>query len=187
MYATAINAAYEHLIKPIESVPGREDLTLIGNLDWGTWKHDVSRFVSSQNEAQTLILLPLLQLQHLTCFAGAMYVLSPVPATGADNFSYRLGLGAKLLNRPHDLETGINVTNACVWVYESSASGIGGESTTFYKKDDPSRFAVMDNPGTRGSLVYDSVTMLNCGCRLSQTGKARCKSSCTLACAGESS
>ncbi|GAA5969210.1 hypothetical protein JCM11641_007510 [Rhodosporidiobolus odoratus] len=114
MYATAINAAYEHLIKPIESVPGREDLTLIGNLDWGTWKHD---------------------LQHLTCFAGAM-----------------LGLGAKLLNRPHDLETGINVTNACVWVYESSASGIGGESTTFYKKDDPSRFAVLDDPDGEGKI-----------------------------------
>ncbi|BGP12561.1 hypothetical protein JCM10213v2_000478 [Rhodosporidiobolus nylandii] len=114
MYEDAIDSAYEHLIRRIEVVPGREDLTLIGNVDWGTWKND---------------------LQHLTCFAGGM-----------------LGLGAKLLDRPHDLATGENVTNACVWVYESSETGIGGERTTFYNPEEPSRYATLDNPNGPGMI-----------------------------------
>ncbi|GAA5898592.1 hypothetical protein JCM6882_000874 [Rhodosporidiobolus microsporus] len=112
MYEEAIDSAYEHLIRRVETVPGREDLTTIGAVAWGAWKNE---------------------LQHLTCFAGGM-----------------LGLGAKLLARPHDLETGINVTNACVWVYESSATGIGGEATTFYDADEPSRWAVSESPDGSG-------------------------------------
>ncbi|GAA6031931.1 hypothetical protein JCM8097_003346 [Rhodosporidiobolus ruineniae] len=114
LYADAIESAYEFLIKPLEVIPGRDDLTTIGNVDWGTWKNE---------------------LQHLTCFAGGM-----------------LGLGAKLLDRPHDLETGINVTNACVWVYESSATGIGGETTSFYDKDEKSRWSVQEDPKGRGQI-----------------------------------
>ncbi|GAA5834942.1 hypothetical protein JCM11251_002067 [Rhodosporidiobolus azoricus] len=114
MYEEAIDSAYEHLIRPIKSVPGREDLTTIGTVAWGAWKNEM---------------------QHLTCFAGGM-----------------LGLGAKLLARPHDLETGINVTNTCVWIYESSATGIGGEATTFYDENEPSRWAVVDKPDGSGKV-----------------------------------
>ncbi|GAA5859607.1 hypothetical protein JCM8547_006161 [Rhodosporidiobolus lusitaniae] len=106
LYASAVDSAQEHLIRRIEVVPGREDLTIVGNKDWGTWKND---------------------LQHLTCFAGGM-----------------LGLGSRLLARPHDFETGVNVTNACVWVYESSETGVGGETTSFYGNEEGSRWAVVD-------------------------------------------
>ena len=54
MYEEAIDAAYEYLIKPVESVPGREhDLLTIWTMNWGSYRHE---------------------LQHLTCFAGGMYV-----------------------------------------------------------------------------------------------------------------
>ncbi|GAA5825216.1 hypothetical protein JCM10212_002960, partial [Sporobolomyces blumeae] len=104
MYENAIESAYKYLVRPIETVPGRDGLTNIGTVNWGAYRHE---------------------LQHLTCFAGGM-----------------LGLGAKLLDRPKDMETALNFTEACVWVYESSATGVGGESTTFYLKDDPSRWVV---------------------------------------------
>ena len=39
------------------------------------------------------------ELEHLTCFAGAM-----------------LGLGAKLLDRPEDLDYGKKVTQTCYWM-----------------------------------------------------------------------
>ncbi|GAA5940310.1 glycoside hydrolase family 47 protein [Sporobolomyces koalae] len=110
MYEKAIESAYEYLIRPVESVPGREhDLTTIGTMNWGSYRHE---------------------LQHLTCFAGGM-----------------LGLGAKLMQRPRDLEIAKNFTEACVWVYESSTTGIGGEQTTFFEKNDASRFVSIKEPG----------------------------------------
>lgn len=79
------------------------------------------------------------------------------------------------MKRPSDLEVAINVkrsfhlrepaclsrvltllatqvTNACVWTYESTATGIGGESTTFYSPDEPSRFVVMEYKGAPSCL-----------------------------------
>ncbi|TNY21998.1 glycoside hydrolase [Rhodotorula diobovata] len=112
MYRDAVDSAYEHLIRPVDVVPGREDLTLVGSVNLGKWQPS---------------------LQHLTCFAGGM-----------------LGLGARLLNRPHDLDTAINVTNACAWTYESSKTGIGGENTVFYEAESPSRYMVLDRPDSKG-------------------------------------
>ncbi|GAA5995223.1 glycoside hydrolase family 47 protein [Rhodotorula paludigena] len=114
MYRDAIESAYAYLIRPVGVVPGRDDLTLIGSVNFGAWKPE---------------------LQHLTCFAGGM-----------------LGLGAKLLDRPQDLETAINVTNACAWVYESSKTGIGGEQTLFYDKEDTARFVVLDSKDGSGKV-----------------------------------
>ncbi|GAA5861315.1 hypothetical protein JCM3774_000206 [Rhodotorula dairenensis] len=115
MYREAMDAILEHLVRPLEVIPGRHDLTLLGTKNWGGWQAE---------------------LQHLACFAGGMF-----------------GLGAKLLRRPSDLDVAINVTNACVWVYESSATGIGGESTTFYSPDEPSRFMVMDQKDGHGKQL----------------------------------
>ncbi|GAA5838295.1 hypothetical protein JCM9279_003191 [Rhodotorula babjevae] len=112
MYRAAVDSAYDHLIRPVGVVPGRDDLTLIGTMQLGKWQPS---------------------LQHLTCFAGGM-----------------LGLGARLLDRPHDLDTGINVTNACAWTYESSKTGIGGEHTVFYGSADSSRYMVLDRPDGKG-------------------------------------
>ena len=45
--------------------------------------------------------------QHLACFVGGM-----------------IGIGAKTFDRPQDLETAKQLTDGCVWAYESTASGI---------------------------------------------------------------
>ncbi|BGO96578.1 hypothetical protein NBRC10513v2_000516 [Rhodotorula toruloides] len=114
MYREAIDSAYEYLVRPVEVVPGKDDMAIIGSMSYGSWKPEM---------------------QHLTCFAGGM-----------------LGLGAKLLDRPYDLEAGVNVTNVCTWVYESSETGVGGESTLFYERDEPSRFVVIDRPDGAGKV-----------------------------------
>lgn len=129
MYRDAIESAYAYLIRPVGVVPGRDDLTLIGSVNFGAWKPE---------------------LQHLTCFAGGMCVFVSSSLRQVNKLTTardRLGLGAKLLDRPQDLETAINVTNACAWVYESSKTGIGGEQTLFYDKEDTARFVVLDSKG----------------------------------------
>lgn len=45
--------------------------------------------------------------QHLTCFAGGM-----------------LAIGSKIFGRTQDLETARQVTDGCVWAYESMPTGI---------------------------------------------------------------
>jgi len=41
-----------------------------------------------------------------------------------------LGLGSKILNRPHDLMLAEKITDGCVWAYNITASGVMGESFT---------------------------------------------------------
>ncbi|KAH4260117.1 alpha-1,2-Mannosidase [Parastagonospora nodorum] len=48
---------------------------------------------------------------HLTCFAGGMF-----------------GIGAKLFNRPNDLEIAKKLTEGCVWAYDMTQTGIMPES-----------------------------------------------------------
>lgn len=62
MYREAVDSAYEHLIRPVGVVPGRDDLTLIGTVQLGKWQPS---------------------LQHLTCFAGGMCVTSSSPRLDA--------------------------------------------------------------------------------------------------------
>ena len=45
--------------------------------------------------------------QHLTCFAGGM-----------------VALGAKIFNRPDDLEVGRKLTEGCIWAYRAMPTGI---------------------------------------------------------------
>ncbi|QBZ54211.1 hypothetical protein PoMZ_09906 [Pyricularia oryzae] len=52
--------------------------------------------------------------QHLTCFAGGM-----------------VGIGAKIFNKPDDLDIALQLTDACVWAYNSTASGIMPEIFSF--------------------------------------------------------
>ncbi|KAI9755839.1 MAG: hypothetical protein M4579_004121 [Chaenotheca gracillima] len=58
---------------------------------------------------------------HLTCFAGGM-----------------LALGAKIFNRPEDLELGAKLTDGCVWAYESTQTGIMPEGFTTLPCEDRS-------------------------------------------------
>jgi len=48
---------------------------------------------------------------HLTCFVGGMF-----------------GLGAKVFDRPEDLEIAKKLTDGCVWAYESTTTGIMPEN-----------------------------------------------------------
>ncbi|KAI9879241.1 MAG: hypothetical protein M1830_009172 [Pleopsidium flavum] len=45
--------------------------------------------------------------QHLTCFAGGMFAI-----------------GARIFDRPEDLEIAAKLTDGCVWAYESTTTGI---------------------------------------------------------------
>ncbi|OAA73590.1 class I alpha-mannosidase [Cordyceps fumosorosea ARSEF 2679] len=49
---------------------------------------------------------------HLTCFIGGMY-----------------GLGAKIFDRPKDLETAKRLTDGCVWAYHKTPSGLMPEAS----------------------------------------------------------
>ncbi|KAL9074633.1 MAG: hypothetical protein Q9157_004332 [Trypethelium eluteriae] len=48
--------------------------------------------------------------QHLTCFVGGM-----------------VGIGAKVFNRPEELDTARRLTDGCIWSYEAMPTGIGPE------------------------------------------------------------
>jgi hypothetical protein len=48
--------------------------------------------------------------QHLTCFVGGM-----------------LGIAGRVFSRPGDIEVAEQLTNGCVWAYNSTVSGIGPE------------------------------------------------------------
>jgi mannosyl-oligosaccharide alpha-1,2-mannosidase len=50
-------------------------------------------------------------MQHLTCFVGGMF-----------------GMGAKVFQRPEDLDIAIKLTEGCVWAYSATASGIMPET-----------------------------------------------------------
>jgi len=110
MYKDSINSVNQYLLRHIETVPGRNDLALIGLARHGVFSHE---------------------LQHLTCFAGGMY-----------------GLGAKLLNRPADLLIGQNVTEACVFAYECSATGLGPEVIHFWGESERHRYKASLDPKT---------------------------------------
>ena len=58
------------------------------------------------------------QAQHLTCFAGGM-----------------VGMAARIFNRPADLDVAAQLTDGCVWSYNSTPSGIGPEIFTFVPCD----------------------------------------------------
>ena len=108
MYTDAIKSINQYLLRHIDTVPGRDDLALVGLARHGIFSHE---------------------LQHLTCFAGGMY-----------------GLGAKLLKRPEDLEIGQNVTEACVFAYESSATGVGPEVIHFWGGEERHRYKAGVDP-----------------------------------------
>lgn len=58
-----------------------------------------------RNSAANIRFLP--EGQHLSCFVGGM-----------------VALGSRIFSRPEDLETARQLTDACVWAYESTPTGI---------------------------------------------------------------
>lgn len=58
---------------------------------------------------------PVPEIEHLTCFAGAM-----------------LGLGAKLLDRPEDMVDAETFTKSCYWLSATTPTGLQPESVEFF-------------------------------------------------------
>ena len=56
------------------------------------------------------------EVEHLSCFAGAM-----------------LGLGAKILDRPQDMEDATKFTSTCYWISASTPTGLQPENVEFFK------------------------------------------------------
>lgn len=48
-----------------------------------------------------------------------------------------LAIGSKTLDRPKDLELAIELAETCFWAYNSTTTGIGPESFSFFVKGDP--------------------------------------------------
>ena len=131
MYERAADAASKYLMFR-PMVPGNQNILAMGS-------------ATTTEDPDTPGNLHLnLEQQHLLCFAGGMYAI-----------------GAKLFNRPADLESAIKLTDGCVWAYESTTTGIMPESlqlmrcadrddcqwnkTRWYEELDPSRFRREEN------------------------------------------
>lgn len=93
LYEGSVDASKKIIYWDIDIVPNRS-LLAIGKWDNGR---------------------PVPEIEHLTCFAGAM-----------------LGLGAKLLHRPDDMEDAETFTESCYWLSAASPLGIQPELVEFY-------------------------------------------------------
>ena len=47
-----------------------------------------------------------------------------------------LAIGAKILDRPKDLEVAIKLGETCYWAYNSTSTGIGPEDFVFLRKNE---------------------------------------------------
>ncbi|GAA5888189.1 hypothetical protein JCM6882_000314 [Rhodosporidiobolus microsporus] len=111
MYRSAIDAAHDHLIRPIHVVPGLEGAVTIGDVHY-----------KEQHEGVTKSWF-LMRLDHLTCFAGGM-----------------LGLGSRLLSRAKDFDTAVQFTKACTWAYDSTRTGLAPEIIELWSEGNPHRW-----------------------------------------------
>lgn len=98
MYEQAMDVVKEHLVFR-PMLPKEENILFCGKILVPSSKDDTKvGDLTSENA-------------HLTCFAGGM-----------------LGMGAKLFNRPEDLEIAKKLTEGCVYSYSMTPSGIMPES-----------------------------------------------------------
>jgi len=106
LYEQSIDAATEKLLYR-PMTPNNDDILFSG--EWRAYTEpDGTPNGTLHHEAQ-----------HLACFVGGMY-----------------GLGAKLFNRPNDLELAIKLTEGCVWAYNSTPTGIMPEGSELMPCED---------------------------------------------------
>lgn len=99
MYEQSMDVVKKHLIfRPM--LPNEDDILFCGKLNVPSASKDDTKVGDLEGENA-----------HLTCFAGGMF-----------------GMGAKLFDRPEDLEIAKKLTEGCVWSYNMTASGIMPES-----------------------------------------------------------
>ena len=102
MYDKIINATKEYLLyRPL--VEDKYDLLFTGSYTPLTLDETTGRY-NGWFEADS---------GHLSCFVGGMYAM-----------------GAKVFDRPEDLETAKKLTDGCVWQYSSTTTGVGPEDIT---------------------------------------------------------
>ena len=103
MYESAMDVAKRKLLFRV-MIPDEERQVYVS----GTYK-----VAAPSNEGEPPVGMLNTGGSHLTCFAGGMF-----------------GLGAKIFDRPEDMEIAKKLTDGCVWAYESTTSGIMPESFT---------------------------------------------------------
>lgn len=97
MYESAIDAANEYLLfRPMIPDNDREILVVGSANAQANWMEDPDRLFK---------LVP--EQSHLLCFAGGMW-----------------GIGSKIFGREADMEIAEKLTDACVWAYEATKTGI---------------------------------------------------------------
>src|SRR5687767_15050118 len=69
-----------------------------------------------------------------------------------------LAIGAKILDRPKDLEVAIKLGEACYWAYNSTLTGLGPESFDFLQKNSTNQKPPTKDPGV---LLPDGMTNMN--------------------------
>jgi mannosyl-oligosaccharide alpha-1,2-mannosidase len=141
MYEQSMDAVKEHLLFR-PMLPGGEDVLFSGKLNVPSNVDDIKVGDLTAENA------------HLTCFAGGMF-----------------GMGAKIFDRPEDLEVAKKLTEGCVWSYSMTPTGIMPESfeaapcenvkdcawneTTYWEVIDPRYEARMENSKEQ-MKVYES-------------------------------
>jgi mannosyl-oligosaccharide alpha-1,2-mannosidase len=101
MFEKAMDAANERLIFRIMIPNSKRELYASGEISMDS--------LQKGTEFEMRTFKP--ELTHLTCFVGGMFAM-----------------GSRLFDRPSDLDIAAKLTDACVWAYESTATGIMPES-----------------------------------------------------------
>ncbi|KAF2157713.1 glycoside hydrolase family 47 protein [Myriangium duriaei CBS 260.36] len=133
LHERSMDAATEYLLFR-PLVPGNHDILISG--DYDAWPGDD---LKPQGER-----VP--ETAHLACFTGGMYAL-----------------GAKLFDRPKDLEIAAKLTEGCVWAYNITKTGVmpeafalmACESKTNCKWDEKKYFDVLDPQAEWRQQVYE--------------------------------
>jgi mannosyl-oligosaccharide alpha-1,2-mannosidase len=106
MYERAMDVANDNLIFRVMIPDEKRELYVSGEVHINSYGHKNERTFHTEES-------------HLVCFVGGMFAI-----------------GAKVFNRPNDLEIAAKLTDGCVWAYESTASGIMPETFEVVKCDE---------------------------------------------------
>jgi mannosyl-oligosaccharide alpha-1,2-mannosidase len=117
IYDESVERIRQVLYADVTVVPGR-DILALGKLEGGR-------------------LVP--EIEHLTCFAGAM-----------------LGLGSKLLSKAQDMLDATRFTQSCYWLSAATPSGVQPDITEFYENETPEAF-MHENVTLEGHLLHPIV------------------------------
>ncbi|KAK4046506.1 para-aminobenzoate synthase, (PABA) [Microbotryomycetes sp. JL201] len=135
MYKAAMDSARQVLLHPITVVPGLDDAVTFSDLHF------------NENRGGKLVTGLVPKLDHLTAFAAGM-----------------LALGARLLDRAHDLVTAKQFMNACVWAYDSTRTGLGAEILHLWSPHDPDRWTkVKMEDGSEAKAIKGDPTGVRSG------------------------